>query len=86
MIWKHLPAHARRISKDGNDGFAHRLGNALALPALKLASQQVAKPPFQQWHNTTQEEQPDTPHRSPEAHPWSLAYWPSVEAVVHQML
>ena len=42
VILKHLPACARRISEDGNAAVAHRLGNSLALPALKLASQQVA--------------------------------------------
>ena len=65
---------------------AHCLGNALALSAFKLASQQVAKPPLQQWYNTTQEEQPYTPHRCPEAHTRTLAHRACVEAVVHQML
>lgn len=65
---------------------SHRLGNALALPALKLSSQQIAQPAFQQRNNATKEEQPDTPHWRPETYSRSLTHRACVEAVVYQML
>ena len=62
------------------------LGNALGLPTLKLPCQQVAQPPLQQGHDTSEEEEPNPPHGSPEPYTWTLAHRPGVESVVDQVL
>mmetsp|Transcript_29770 Transcript_29770/g.62392 ORF Transcript_29770/g.62392 Transcript_29770/m.62392 type:complete len:390 (-) Transcript_29770:1623-2792(-) len=64
----------------------HSLGNTLGVAAFELTGQEVAEPPFQKRHNTTQEEEPHSPTGRPESATRALADRPSVEAVVDQML
>jgi hypothetical protein len=53
---------------------------------LEMSCQQVSEPALQQWHDTTQEEQPHSPARSPESTTWSFSDWSCVEAVVDNVL
>lgn len=62
------------------------LGNALGLATLKLSCQQIAKPTLQQRHNSSEEEEPNPPHGSPEPYTWTLAHRPCIESVVDQVL
>jgi hypothetical protein len=58
----------------------------LCITPLKLACQEVAQPAFQQRHDASQEEEPHTPHRGPEAYSRALAHRAGVEAVVDEVL
>ena len=48
------------------------LGNSFGVATLKLTREEVPKPSFQQWDNTTHEEHPHTPARGPDSNTWSL--------------
>jgi hypothetical protein len=47
--------------------FGDSLYNALRIMSLELACEEITKSVFKKWHDTTYEEQPDAPIRSPEA-------------------
>merc|ERR1719491_81804 len=61
------------------------LRDTLRKTTLKLTRQQIAKPPLKQWHNSTQEEEPHTPTRSPKSAAWAFANGTCVETVVDQV-
>lgn len=61
------------------------LSMALGVPPLELSRQQVAKPPLEQRHDASQEEEPDPPGGGPEAHTGPLPNGPGVESVVYEM-
>lgn len=64
----------------------HSLGNSLGLSSLELPSKQVAKPSLKKRDDTTQEEDPNTPHGCPETTSRTLSDRSSVETVVDEML
>lgn len=69
-----------------NSLLGHSLGNTLGLSSLELSGKQVAKPSLKKRDNTTQEEDPHTPHGSPETTTGTLSNGTSVETVVDEML
>ncbi len=46
--------------------------DSLRLPPLEVSAEQIAEPPLEEWSDTSQEEQPDAPHGSPEPASWTL--------------
>ena len=62
------------------------LGDALRIASLELASEEITKPAFKKWHNTTHEEQPDAPTGSPEADTRTLSNGTCIEAIVDEVL
>ena len=56
------------------------------MSALELPGEHVAEPPFDERHDASEEEEPDSPTRSPESNSRSFSDWPSVEPVINQML
>ena len=55
------------------------------MTAFELTRQQVAQPSFKQCSNTTLEEKPHAPSRSPNTAAGTLSYRASVKAVVDEM-
>ena len=66
--------------------FGDGLGDALRITSLELAREEISKPAFKKWHDTTHEEQPDAPTGSPEANPRTLANGTCIEAIVDEVL
>lgn len=52
--------------------FCHRLCDGLVLAAFKLSGKEIAEPALEERHHTSQEEEPHSPHRRPEANPRAL--------------
>ena len=57
------------------------LSNPFTVTSLELPSQQVTQPPFQKWHDTTQEEEPYSPPRRPDTAPWTLTNWTLIKFI-----
>lgn len=66
--------------------FGDSLRDALRITSLELAREEVAKPAFKKWHDTTHEEQPDAPTGSPEADTRTLTNGTCIEAIVDEVL
>ncbi|SRR6266436_376514 len=62
------------------------LGDALRITSLELAREKITKPTFKKWHNTTHEEEPDAPTRSPEADTRTFTNGTGIEAIVDEVL
>ena len=62
------------------------LGDALRITSLELAREEIPKPTFKKWHDTTHEEQPDAPTGSPEADTRTLTNGTCIEAIVDKVL
>lgn len=59
--------------------------HSLGLSTFELPRKKVPKPSLQQRNNSSKEEKPHAPHRSPESHPRTLSHGSSIEPVVDQM-
>jgi hypothetical protein len=62
------------------------LGDALRITSLKLAREEISKPAFKKWHDTTHEKQPDAPTGSPKADARTFANGTRIEAIVDEVL
>lgn len=54
--------------------FSNSFSNTFAVTTLKLTRQQISQPAFQKRCDTSHEEHPDSPTRSPEATAWTFSY------------
>jgi hypothetical protein len=66
--------------------FGDSLSDAFRITSLELAREEITKPAFKKWHDTTHEEQPDAPTGSPEADTRTFTNGTCIEAIVDEVL
>ncbi len=66
--------------------FGNNFNKPFGVSAFELSGKQISEPSFKQGNDPSQEEQPNSPCRSPDTDSRSFPHWSGVEPVVNDML